>query len=509
MKLTKFIWDQFCDELNNKVVQGLHNDVKTALTDLNVKKIPREHAFTLAEIAWRVSEPLLTLKILHDLIFPENTFSQPATAKEKMTYASALANLGATTDALTMLNQIDHSQEPEVLLRKAIANFKSWNYAASVPLLKEFISHPDVSAYKRLIGKVNLAAALINQSEFDAARLLLKGIQTECETQSHFLLLGNCFELLAQVEFYELRFESALSLLEKALLHLKNQAGDFSMYAEKWTLICLCFQNQKSPNQFSVALENFRALRNQALNLRHWETLREYDLFSAILTRDENLIRKVIMGSPSEHYRQRARRLFGNAVIPLGHYHYTLGSKSNAQEVFDPYAQQKDKEALYEKPMLLALFEALTQDFYQPSHIGALFQHIYKHEKFDPNTSPDRVLKLIKRLNLWFVAQSVSLRVRLKKSEFCLIAHDDHQIQILISKGKKLSKNGGQIHQLKRLFRDRTFSAQHVADKLNMSRGSARSLITQALKTGQIVKTGTGRATTYRLKSKYVKGLAA
>ena len=491
--------------LEKSVMEGQHHEVKKILNGIQVKSIPRSHSCQFSEIAWRISYPIYALKVLHPIIFPENSFREPASDKEKINYASALVNLGAIDEAIEIFDSIDSAKEPETLLRKSFAYFKKWNYQGAMPWLTEYANHKDLAPYKRVIGKVNMAAALIEQGEWDKAQSLLAEIEIECRKNSHLLLLGNSLELQAQIQIFQKHYDEALPLLEEAKSHLQNQRGSFSLFVEKWSIICRCLKGELA------SIEDLIELKNKALEISNWETVRECDLFVAIVTQNEELAKRVLLGTPSEFYRQRVRRLFGKHLVARGNYFLTLGSVSEASSMktFSPYDIQKDGKALHNKPQLLALFEALTMDFYKPSHIGLLFQRIYSEEKFNPFTSPNRVLILIKRLNQWFMGHELPIRVHIKKSEFALISYGQHPVQVLVQRANKLSKDVGNILQLKTLFAGRTFSAAQVSEKMKISRSSAKRLIDQAVKAGRVSQRGSGRPAVYQIVSRQVKRSAA
>lgn len=499
-------WPELLQQLEKSVVEGQHGEVKKTIHKINPTHVPPRFAAPLAELAWRISEPLITLKLLNHIMFPENEFSEGPNDREKFIYATALGNLGAVNEALKIFDSIDSKKEPEVWLRKSLAQFRVWNYPAAIPLLENFLSQQNLPPYRHVIGQVNLAAALVTNGQYEQAAALLKAVQTECETNNYLLLLGNCLELQAQIHFFQQNYEKSMAQLNQSLALLRNQGGEFYLYSEKWKVICEAFQNPQESSL--VALQAFR---QKALDSSHWEIVRDCDLFEAVLRKDEILARKVILGTPYDFFRQRARRLLGQKILPQGYFHLCLGSATQDSDafLFDPYQVQDDKEGLHSKPQLLALFEALTMDFYKPSHIGLLFQRIYKEEKFNPFSSPKRVLSLIKRLDDWFQEHRVPLRVRMKKSEFGLISENGRPVKILIQRAKTLSKQEGNLSYLRDSFKDRSFSSQHVSEKLSISRASAQTLINQAIEQGHITKHGTGRGTTYALVPRNRKKVAA
>ncbi len=489
-------WAPIIDQLERHVVEGHHDEVKRATNKLYLKQVPRNFAWPLAELAWRIGEPILTLKLLNRIVFPKNALASSPTDREKFIYATALGNLGAADEAITIFESINSQKEPEVLLRKSLVHFRVWNYPAAIPYLEKFLAQSELTPYRRLIGKVNLAAAFVVDCKYDVASSLLQEIKSECLLNNYFLLLGNCYELMAQVEFFNKNFDPAISLLDSAIDLLKKQGGEFLLFAEKWKIICEAFKLRDSES-----LEKLRTFNKKSQGAGQWETARECDLFESILTQNEDLLRKVIIGTPFECYRARARHLFGKNILSQGHFHLELGKSQGFTKafVFNPYDIQNENEGLHAKPLLLALFETLTLDFYKPSHIGLIFQKIYNGEKFDPFSSPKRVLGLIKRLNQWFEDQHVPLRVKMKKSEFCLIPLDDAPVSILVQRAKALSKQDGNLSYLRYFFSTRTFSAQNVSEKMKISRASALNLITQAVENGYVTKRGCGRGTTYAL----------
>ncbi len=486
-----------CQALHNEfehlVSRGEHEKCRDKLSKLSLMKLPREFAQKFGQLAFRVHAPLLTLKFLHKYVHPENALVKAASDQERLIYSSALFGLGAVKESMEILAPISPEKEPEVYYYLAIANFFDWNYEASVPLLKNFINSSKITPYRRLVGKVNLAAAHICVCNWSAAEPLLKEIIAECVEGDHKLLLGNCYELAAQIELFQGRYDTAVANLKEACELLQNQGGLYSLFVDKWTAICACLTTGE-PTDF----EKLEAVRTKGLQERHWETVRECDLFKAVAGQDELLVRKVVMGSPSELYRQRVRRLFGTTIRSKGRFLLFLGNpdqKNSVIETFDPYKKTVMNEALTGKRYLLAVFEALTQDFYKPATIGVLFQRIYPSEKFNPFTSPARVLQLLKRLNRWFIHNQSSVRVQFRKSEFCLTS--DGAVYVVVQRGKPLSAVESQILSLKEELGGRTFSAAKAALVLNCSKVSSQKLLKQGVKDGVLEIAGRGPSTIY------------
>jgi tetratricopeptide (TPR) repeat protein len=502
----KFWTDRYA-QIEAAVISGQHQEARKLLNLVSPKTLPREWAYQFAQLASRIHHSIYSLKVLHRFVAPENPLAVEATPPEKMIYAYALCNLSATEEALELLNSFNGKDLPEAQFLKALTYVRQWNYSQSIPLLKDYLASPNLEPYRRLVGELNLVAAYVSTGDWEQASPWLEKIQATCQEAKYQLVLGNSFELKAQVLFFQGHYDEALVCLEQARELLKDQKGLYLLFVEKWTLICQVFKNRSAEN-----LERLRELKLKAGELADAETVRECELFEAVATQNEALLRKVIMGTPSEHYRQRARQLFGKNLKPLGQFAWALSpgsAEATAGEpvTFDPYEKQNSQEALYEKPQLLAVFEALTLDFYKPCHLGALFKSVYPQEKFNPYTSPARVLQLLKRLDLWFQDQAVPLRVDFKKSEFSVTALVS--VRIPIQRGKKMSFSEGHWREIKNIFEGRTFTTSKISEVVGISKTSAQRLVKEALKEGRVKTVGRGRSTTYQFSSRRKEKLAA
>lgn len=493
----EFNWTSQFSQLETLVRDGDHQAGLKILEGFNLRKIPREWAWQFAALTFRMHLPLQTLEILHPIILPKNSLSEPANDKEKMIYATGLFSLGAVIEAAEILNKLDSSKEPEVLYYQAIVHFYDWNYAESIPLLIRFVESTKISSYRRLVGKVNLAAAYIYVQDWESASPILQEIKSECQANGHNLLLGNCHELLGQAELFQGRFDTALELLGTAKQLLDACGGIYGMYVEKWILVGRALKSRHANDVSSL-----RELKLRAIDLKHFETVRDCDLFEAVVNPDEALTRKLIMGSPSELYRQRVRKLTGTDIRHRGTYELQIGpeeSPCNPRQTFDPYKKIGNTNALFRRPQLLALFEALTQDFYKPAHLGQIFQMVYPGEKLNPFSSPPRVMLGLKRLNQWFIDNGMPIRVRIQKSEFQL--ESLAPMSLIISRGRARSRLDGHLLEIQSSFESRPFSSAQLADSLKVSKISALRLIKRLLSGGKIAKVGAGRSQAYRILS--------
>lgn len=479
-------WLQRIDLIEKNIKAGKHKEAIKSLSELNRKKVPREFAATLAHFAFRVSTPLLALKILHPYIHNEYLRQDPPSSQEKMAYATGLFALGAVREANQILQDINSQAEPEVLFHQGIAGVYEWDYETTVSKLRAFIKATNVSEYRKLVGKVNLLAAYIYLLRWDEAEPLLEEIIGICNQEQHVLLLGNCYELKAQFYFFQKKYDKSLEYANKSFEILKDQNGLYYLFSKKWQILASYFL---SPNL--NALNELVLLKEKAREVRHWNTLRECDLFLAIARKDDQLAQKVMVGTPADSYRHRVRFLFsGNLKIPNKYYWY-LGEipGANCEITFDPY------EKLFKRVQLLSVYDALTRDFYKPSSIGDLFEILYPDEKFNYNTSPIRVLKALRRLNAWFKNNEPRLKIKFQKSEFSIQAIQP--IKLIVIRGQALSSTNVHFEKLQKQFTYRRFSVGQASQFLSVSKATTQRLLKTAMHNGVLSKEGTGRSTVY------------
>lgn len=496
-------WENKLAELESLVVAGEHDACRNQLDSFLPIHISRELAPKLAELATRVHHSIFAMKVLYQYIFPEFPSSLPATAHEKSVYANALLNLGAASEAIELLETVDSVAVPEVLIQKSLAHFKDWNYSKSIPLLETFTTAPNVLPYRKVVGQVNLSAAYICLSRWSEATEVLHAVEKQCVASGYHLLLGNCYELQAQVQFFQKNYDAAISFLEKSIELLKNQKGLYLIFVEKWMTICRCFQSPTPEN-----MQRLHEVRGKANLEYRWETVRECDLFESILNQDQALIHKVMMGTPSESYRERARKLFGKTPRRNGPYLFLIaGTDTPANpRVFNPYQAGPKGERLSEKAYLLALFGALTLDFYKPSYLGSLFKVLYPDEKFNPETSPARVLQLLKRLDLWFQQYDWPLYVHFKKSEFSIKSRES--IAITVQRGKEITDFEIKQTEVKKAFAGRTFTAHQLSAALGLSKTTTNQTIKRLLAEGSLISGGKGRGIFYQFTTRKAAKLA-
>lgn len=488
-------------DLERLIVDGKLDECRKKLQEFNARTVGHEFRNKLAEFSIRAGMPLPALRFLHFKLNDEisKKIQEP---EDIILYSRALYQLGETKEAIQRLSKLDHLKFSEVLFWMACANMFAWNYLAAEKLLKQYLKTNHATAYRKQVVQVNLAACLMNQNRFDEALELIQTEIENCKNQNFKLLLGNLYEIESQAYILSGRYEQAEISIAMAESLLTGQGALYELYVKKWKSI-LQFLRQKPTYDFS-SLAN---LKNEALKLCHWSTVRECDFYEAILKEDQSLLLKLYNGTPSSHYRRRIENFSKRLLDVNANYTLHLAPEKLDQQVLENSSIKfaPEKEFLktgkrHENVKLFSLFCALTEDFYQPSTLTTLFNRVYQDEVFNPFSSVSRVMRLLSRLNKWFAANSVPLQVRMKKSEFSLVAIKP--IAILLPRAKSDSmETENRSSDLRKFLQNNTQSAKQIASHFGISQSSVNRLLKLEIVNGRIVKQGGGRSCVYRTNS--------
>jgi len=246
--------------------------------------IPREHATSVAALCRGTRLYLYALLILHRFVRPSARVLDSPSESEIVEYAGSLAQSGAEKEALDLLKNINADKNPNANLFTAFALFAQWEYEAAVPHLKNYVAHSKITDYQRLIGRVNLVAALVIARRGSEASLLLHDLLRKNGPNEMKLLQANLFEIQAQHHLYQRRVSEA-----EISIHNAKKLSD-SFYTLKWDLILSVFRTHKRTH-----LELLKKLSHEQ---RNWETLRENDLYEGIIFDDSKLLERSYYGTP-------------------------------------------------------------------------------------------------------------------------------------------------------------------------------------------------------------------
>ncbi len=399
---------KFVEQCEGDVRDGRAHLVIRRLAALNMAELPREIRLPLAQICDRAGATSLGLKLLAPLVYPERKHFGEAKAEEIAEYAVLLQRIGSTPEALSLLSNL-----PELdvaFLYRAYCHFSRWEYKEAVPLLDRYLQS-DLEPYRRSIGRVNLAAALVILTDFDRATDELNRLTSELKQANHNRLLGNCFELQAQIHIQKKDFKKAINSLNEAERIFSEERTFDHLFVQKWRAIISAYQSKDIQ-----ALVDFK---RKAADHRHWESVREADRYILQLQFSQNLFEHLLFGTPYDFYRERVQAECGN-TLASAEFEYGTGDPC-----LDVTSGELDNgKVLTSGGKVHQLTAILLRDFYRPIHLGSLFTELFPEERFNVYSSPDRVHQVLRRSRVFF-----------KKNRFPVAIEQDNNSYFLALRG--------------------------------------------------------------------------
>lgn len=454
-----------------------------SLTEIEIVKIPRKWRLPLATLCRRVAQIPLGLKILAPVIAPEKNGTPPSSS-ELAEYAALLQKFGAVDDALRLLARVDLREVPEALMYKAVCHFSRWEYGDAVPLLESYVDLA-VSSYQGLVGRVNLAAALIGTLKFDdAEKLLEENIRIARESQAA-RLEGNCHELLTQVHLMKRDLVSASRCLEVAETLLVGPQSLDRLFTNK----CRAYLTALETRSTKSLLE----FRREAVSWPHAETVRETDLFTLMIEPIEELHDTLYFGTPFKGYRSRMEALLGQRQQKT---QYILGAAEDP--CFDIASGESPfGDSLKPGSSVHKVIGALLRDFYRPARFGSLFGQLFPNEHFDIHSSPARVHQSLRRARRWLLENRVPAEIKETNGTYKLEITGAVSFRLLADR-ENLGRHGLLLAQLSSAFpRGEPFTAAAACEKLEMTTSSFHRFLQPMLESGRVEKFGASTSTVY------------
>ncbi|MCM2281249.1 MAG: hypothetical protein NDI61_05310 [Bdellovibrionaceae bacterium] len=507
--------EQSIAQMEGAIRSGKNVQLRDILHDLRGKEIPRKYLAPIAHLASRAGYPIEAMRLLNKIVRSEHLLTEPPSSRENLVYSITLINTGRYAEASSLLETIDPAQEPEALLYSAFSLIAEWKYQAATAFIYRFVRSPGVAPYRRLVGNVNLLAALVANFELDRA----KDVARELLETSHgrpelHLLRANTLEISAQMSIIEGAFaEAKMKLREAQLLIDDGQAKNPTSQRQfnlnlfnlkKWSAIAEALAH---PSNIRKVLE----VSKQARHHRQWEYVRDCDLFTSIIQKDENLFQRVYLGTPYLSYRYRALRLSGFEQPEPCDLEILPGPESlplhepevpNHIEGFRTRSELRLRlDDFADHPLCFQIVEYLSRDLYRPVSIGQLYSHLFPGEHFDPFQADARIARALWRARRTINALGVPLHIESHRRQFRLAAPAGTHVRLWLH--KDLSPQSRSLVLLKRVhsqFSVRTFRAQDLQPLLHLSARSVQSLLLRWVALGNVLRIGSGRATRYRVR---------
>lgn len=472
---------------------GRTADARDFLLSLEGRGVPRPQAADLAGLSRRTYLPELGVRWLHPIVRAADLVASAATDREKAEYAACLARLGAADEAEALLGTLDPKAIPDALLFLHYVNATRWDYAASIPLLERYLATAKIRPYDRLVAKANLADALVYERHHRKAQPLLRELLHETGVRKLFLLQGMVLQVAAMDAFKRGKWDLCERFLEHARRVMEHTDTLDALFLKKWAAFLRLRRDRDL-----AGLEAVLAIRKEAAAKPHWETVRDCDRALAVDGDDTEVAARVYVGTPYRSFREALRRELGDAWQPPATYRWTLADGTAATGV--PELDLRAPPGLKEGQVVHRLLIALAQDFYRPARIATLFTRLYPGEYFNPHTSPARVHAVIGRLREWLGDARLPLDVA-AEGGFCFLRARDACAILVASETKAAPRASFLLEKLREKYGEAGFSAGDAMTTLDVSARTARRLLGDAFRDGQLAREGKGVATRYRVKS--------
>ena len=480
-------------QLERLTKQGDSQKVLEIIDSLVLKKIPRKSAADLAQICFRNSLHLQSIRILNPIVCSPVRISPPQQAHEIIAYASALVSLNMNREAQNLLKKIDTELNPEALLIRSFSYFGEWNYEKTIPLLKKFCTNPRVSSYRQIVGKVNLAAAYTTTSRQKEAEDLLIDLLRTTKEKNFRLLQGNTLELFAQLEIQKKNYKKALDYLKEARTVLPDSHSIYFFFVKKWECICHMLLAPESLD----SIQTCEKIKSEALARGHWETARDIDLYISFATNNADLLQKILQGTPNPLYLKKVEMLFEKKISLSQKFRLKADVSAQATELSVDFEQATSK--IKNNKYQIKLFYLLTRDFYRPANFGYLFSKLYPHENFNPLTSEKRILNQVYALSKSLNAEKRICEIHKKKMDFIFKLAPD--VELILSRYPHIKPWNSNLKNQMRVFGSKIFTATDLAQLLNCSKRKAQALLKDLLSQNYIKRTNKGPLTAYILSN--------
>jgi tetratricopeptide (TPR) repeat protein len=482
------------DLIEAQTRQGRLGSARMLIRKISLKGIKRTHRLRLAQLARRVGLSLAAVRILNPIVRPKKILLDPASHSEKAEYAAALIDAGAVNEGNDLLVDLDYRREPRILLFRSFGLFTHWDYAAAVPLLETYIKTCR-DDYQKLVGQVNLAAALVTLNKSEQAEPVLKSLVELTQKQGHLRLHANCLELLAQLHFTRDQFAKAEKCLEEASEVLKSTGSLDEFFVKKWSLF---LEMSKRPVTESDR-KRLDLVKATALRKNHWEGARDCDYFLAKRLNDVSLLTHLYFSTPHQGFRDRVKNVLKGEPAE---YIWNLKSDHKRPHTYFDLASGRDSRSdisLKVDQLPYRMLVILSADFYKKSRVPALFANLYPGEYYDPETSHFRVHQVLERLKKWFTVNELPLAISEDHGFYSLDANGTYGIRKTLHDQKKtpLEKK---IWELTHSVRGSEFSTVALAQSSGRPLRSVQRLIEAGVKTGILEQTGETWNRSYKFK---------
>ena len=471
-----------CDAL---LKQGRVGDVAKLISEISLAKIPRQMVQPLAKICRRAGLIDQGIRLLHPLVRGANSLAEPASVAETSEYAVLLSRNGSVAEALELLSKVDPAKYPEAALYRAFCHISSWEYGEASAWLERFLAS-SADEYSKIIARVNLGAAYLATDRLAEAGVLLDETIRIGEASQAPRLVANSLEQKAHFWFRQDEFGKAREALARSAAIL-GEGGYDRILVEKWKAIMSAIETKN--------LAPLAVFRQAAVEAKHFESVREADLFSLRVAGNQAVFDHLYFGTPFAGYRQWIRKhvdLEPSGSFVLGSESPTVVMDLETGEVRGGTAGIKSGKKVHQ------VFAALTRDFYVPRNMGSLFHELYPSEHYDIDSSPGRVRQAIHRARKWLEACGSPANIEFVNGSYAFAIVSSFGLKVPLERGS-FEANEARWKLVLSQMKSPEFSAAEVEKALSLSRTSVLQLMQWAIDGGRAERFGAEKQTRYRL----------
>lgn len=240
---------------------------------------------------------------------------------------------------------------------------------------------------------LNYASALAFLGEYEKCHYYLDEVIKVSTTNSWKLLIGNALESKGYVDMEQNELNRASESLEQADIFLEESNPRYKLFVSMWKAL---IELKKSPTSEN-AYNNLERIRNSALEIGSWNSVRKIDMYASIFTKDIYKLQYVYAGSPYSQFQYKINSLFGKNVLEDNNYLLKYGNKPRyVLNIKNGTLTFHDNLLIEFTKTMKALLSSLLKDFYRQPLIPQIFCEMYPDEYFNPNSSPEECMLLRK-----------------------------------------------------------------------------------------------------------------
>jgi tetratricopeptide (TPR) repeat protein len=483
------------EQLEAELRQGNALRVRETLRKLSHNEIPDRLLVRVSQLCRRIDFASKGLLLLRDRVLDLPSVQTPDAA-ELCEYAACLIKVGASAEALRLLQTIDVKKAPEAHKFMGFANIHKWNYQAAIPDLKNYLSKIDSASYDHLIGSLNLAASFVVTEQLDEATPMLESIEARAKKEGHLVIQGNCYELLAQTLIQRREFEAAEVKLDLALEALKNASPRYRLYIDKWRAVIAISKN----NQSESAQNALRTVREQAVLTYEWEVIRDCDFYESGARADAKLFLHLYFGTPHSSYRERIKGKCSFVEIPES---YVVGSLESERTLDLQSGTAQKKSVLKKGQALHKIATALLLDFYAPASVAQLFAQVFETERYHPEISPHRIQELVRRLRVKLQNSGYPIPINSLTRGYKVDVADIKNFGIELAIAREVQPS--LLNVVQKHFGSRSFTLRELMDRVEIPHTTLYRQVKELVESGSLSAIGSAKNTQYIVNSATLK----